>query len=307
MAQAIHVNSNFFENLKEVDVYSLGPIINPVVLGCGNARERMETIWRQVVDRQQGNLQNGDNNPINIVPINMVYTCIVDRNEATREIDRIRQGKSIFCPRRCQGNNTLVSRVYKWDLLDRLYAQDPDSQVDFTSTGAIRCIANVMNVRLMHAARTGSIERVRELCEDAEIDANYVGKAGWTALIFASHNGHGEVVKLLIEKGAEVNRTGKAGVTALITASHKGRGEVVKLLIEKGAEVDLPDETGRTALMVATIHGHGEVVKLLIEKGAEVNRTGKAGVTALITASRNGRREVVKLLIEKGAEVRPSR
>ena len=56
--------------------------------------------------------------------------------------------------------------------------------------------------------------------------------------MLASHNGHEEVVKLLIEKGAEVNRTGKAGVTALLAASLQGQGEIVRLLIEKGAEVN---------------------------------------------------------------------
>ena len=194
----------------------MGPIINPVVLGCGNAKERMEAIWRRVAERQPGTPRNGDNNPIN-----MAYSCVVDRNAAEREIDRIRQGKSIFCPRRCQGNNTLVSRVYEWDLLNRLYAQGPDSQVDCTSTGEIRCIANVMNVKLTDAALTGSIERVRKLCKDAEIDANYVNKAGCTALMAASGQGHVEVVKLL--KGAEVNRTGKAGETALMAASGQGQ------------------------------------------------------------------------------------
>ena len=68
----------------------------------------------------------------------------------------------------------------------------------------------------------------------------------------ASLQGHEEVVKLLIEKGAEVNRTDKAGVTALMAASEQGHGEIVKLLIEKGAEVNRTDEAGETALMVAS-------------------------------------------------------
>ena len=71
-------------------------------------------------------------------------------------IDRIRRGMSILCPMRCQGNNTLVSKVYEWDLLNRLYTQDPDSQVGFTSTGEIRCIANVRNVKLTTPAWTGN-------------------------------------------------------------------------------------------------------------------------------------------------------
>ena len=156
MSHVTLISSSFFENRKEVDLYSRGPIINPVVLGCGNARERMEAIWRRVVERRHGNPRNGDNDPIN-----MAYICVVDRDESATAIDHIYQGKSIVCPIRCQGNNTLVSRVYEWDLLNRLYAQDPDSRVGFTSTGEIRCIANVKNVRLTDAAWIGSIELVK--------------------------------------------------------------------------------------------------------------------------------------------------
>ena len=184
MSKAIHINSSFFENLIKNDMYSLGPITNPIVLGCGNARERMEAIWRRVVERQQGNPRNGDNDPIN-----MAYICIVDRNQSTETevIDRIRQGESIFCPRRCQGNNISVHRVYEWDLLNRLYAQDPGSQADFTSTGEIRCIANGMQVQsIIEAAKRGDIECIRELCEDAEVDVNCVFQIGRTALMEAS-------------------------------------------------------------------------------------------------------------------------
>ena len=60
-------------------------------------------------------------------------------------------------------------------------------------------------------------------------------------------------MQLLIEKGAEVNHTDKAGETALIVATIQGHVEVVKLL--KGAEVNHTGKAGETALMAASGQG----------------------------------------------------
>jgi ankyrin repeat protein len=59
---------------------------------------------------------------------------------------------------------------------------------------------------------------------------------GDTALIGASWNGHKEVVKLLIEAGADVNAQDNWGHTALKFVSENGYTEVVNLLIEAGAK-----------------------------------------------------------------------
>ena len=54
----------------------------------------------------------------------------------------------------------------------------------------------------------------------------------------ASQNGHKDVVKLLVEKGAYVNCLEVNGMTPLHWASHKGHREVVKLLIDHKAAVN---------------------------------------------------------------------
>ena len=63
------------------------------------------------------------------------------------------------------------------------------------------------------------------------------------------------VVRLLLEKGADVNANYPSGVTALIWASREGHLNVVKLLLEKGADVNARDKFGRTALMMAAQWG----------------------------------------------------
>ncbi|KAH7124624.1 ankyrin repeat-containing domain protein, partial [Dactylonectria macrodidyma] len=54
---------------------------------------------------------------------------------------------------------------------------------------------------------------------------------GWTPLHRASQNGHVKVVKVLLEKGADVMVAGKDGWTPLHRASQNGHVEIVKALL----------------------------------------------------------------------------
>jgi ankyrin repeat protein len=56
---------------------------------------------------------------------------------------------------------------------------------------------------------------------------------------------------------------------------------VVKLLLEKGAELESKDKYGRTPLSYVAWNGHEAVVKLLLEKGAELGSTDEHGQTPL--------------------------
>jgi ankyrin repeat protein len=148
----------------------------------------------------------------------------------------------------------------------------------------------------------------------------FVKPLGGTALIYASCSGHIDVVKLLIEAGADVNKKDKKNrYTVLMVASSAGQTEVAKLLIEAGANVNAQDNGGNTALLDASWRGETEIVKLLIEEGADVNakihvdsvgRTNKGGdveilrdITALMIVSDLGHTEIVRLLIDAGVDV----
>ena len=89
-------------------------------------------------------------------------------------------------------------------------------------------------------------------------------------MTWAAANGHEQVVKLLLEKGAIAdNKDTKSGKTPLSCAASNGHKSVVKLLLEKGVEVDSKDtKFRRTPMTWVAANGHEPVVKLLLEKGA---------------------------------------
>jgi len=80
--------------------------------------------------------------------------------------------------------------------------------------------------------------------------------------------GQTDKVKELLDNGANVNEWN--GGTALFTASYYGHLDVVKLLIERGAEVNTMSQRGESALGNAAAGGHMDVVNILIDNGANI-------------------------------------
>ena len=117
---------------------------------------------------------------------------------------------------------------------------------------------------LMWASFNGHTPVVAFLLESgAKIEAKDVN--GRTPLMFASSGPFQKTVELLLKKGAQVDVQGKLeGFTALMTAAAEGQLEVVRLLLEYGADPGLVDKDGDTAESFARQNGHSAVVDLLI-------------------------------------------
>ena len=98
-----------------------------------------------------------------------------------------------------------------------------------------------------------------------------------TPLTTAAYKGQADVVKNLLDKGADVNERSGCGwgwdpnVTALSCAAYGGHIETVKVLVERGADVNARSSDGWTPLMSAAYVGHAGIAKLLIERGADVD------------------------------------
>ena len=103
--------------------------------------------------------------------------------------------------------------------------------------------------------------------------------SGADLLSWAAFGGATSTTKLLLARGADVNGG------ALRAAAGNGRLDVVRMLVDAGADVDRRDPTtGRTALHAAVAAGGGdapEIVELLLAAGADVNATTSDGASAL--------------------------
>ncbi|XP_067950108.1 kinase D-interacting substrate of 220 kDa B-like isoform X2 [Watersipora subatra] len=130
---------------------------------------------------------------------------------------------------------------------------------------------------------------------------NAVDNDYWTSLMYASRDGHAEIVAELIAADADLEKRDAGGWTALMWSCYKGRTSCTKELIKRRANVNIKALHSMTCLHWAAGRGHAECVSLLLEAGAKVDATDKYGSTPLIWAARKGFLQTVKLLLNQGA------
>ncbi|AFY33054.1 ankyrin repeat domain-containing protein [Calothrix sp. PCC 7507] len=195
------------------------------------------------------------------------------------------------------------------------------------------------NTVLGLAVQSGNLEKIQFIL-DAGANINYQTAEGYDVLIDAMHGHDIlqdqnliSTLNLLISRGAAVNGMSSYGESAIKVAAHVGRFDVVKLLLNAGAN---PEQLGWTELMHAIVFGSLEQVKLLLEEGADQNvcdcgyRTpwllslqvgelpkaklllaaetnqnygGNCGKTPLMCAIENNRLEVLQWLIAEGFDI----
>jgi len=144
------------------------------------------------------------------------------------------------------------------------------------------------------AAEAGDSARLSSLLNDPRADPNTKTRWGVTALMFASANGHGVCMALLIIRGADPNEKNVFGTTALMYACHYGHREPMELLITKGARINEKDNRGWTALMWASRKGRRECMELLITKGADTTVMNNDWETAMDVTSNENTREILR-------------
>ena len=161
----------------------------------------------------------------------------------------------------------------------------------------------LLNVCKSHEENIGEVQRLIGL--GANINA--VTPSGRTPLMFATGYGHINIVRFLLENGANVNAKDTfKGWTVLMfsTILTNEEFEIAKLLIENGADVnESTNYSGETVLIIACKRCHFNIVRLLIETpNIDLDITDNNGYTALYYARRSCGPMIVDLFPNQDSE-----
>lgn len=140
------------------------------------------------------------------------------------------------------------------------------------SKGADPNVKNVYGQTALHQAASQGVPKIVELLLANKADVNSISSEGFTPLHAAACNGKNDtrktVVEILLKSGANVNaKIPRSGETPLHKAIFRGDVEVVKLLLDHGADVNATSKFGVTSLYFA--RNSKVISELLKEHGAK--------------------------------------
>lgn len=183
------------------------------------------------------------------------------------------------------------------------------------------------------AAACGFVS-VAETLLDAAADINQPDKndLGYTPLIKAVREGHYDMVKFLVARGADLERGDTRQGTPVLHSCIAARLDILRFLLENGAHVDVVDNRGQTPLhhlcqhakrwnesvVVKAVNGmtnlvgdahqsrldeHTDILKVLLSANADVDRETHYGYTPLHWSASANNAPFVSLLIKAGADI----
>jgi uncharacterized protein len=192
----------------------------------------------------------------------------VGRVDAMLDADR-----SLASSRDASGVSALMRAVYRFDK---------------ALTDAVK--KRVDSLDLFESSAFGDLDRLTELLTDEpSLVTSYSGD-GFTALHFAAFFGRYEAAALLIDRGAEVDAFGRGWMTgtAMHSAVSRLHADVVRILLDAGANPNVRQSAGWTPLHAAAMNGDLTSVELLLASGADPTATNEEGRSVIDLADESG-------------------
>ncbi|KAK5879282.1 hypothetical protein CesoFtcFv8_024600 [Champsocephalus esox] len=158
------------------------------------------------------------------------------------------------------------------------------------------------NTALHYSVSHSHFAIVKKLLDAEVCNVDHQNKAGYTPIMLAALAAvespeELRVVEQLFTKGDVNAKASQAGQTALMLAVSHGRTDMVRALLDRGADVNLQDDEGSTALMCSSEHGHAHIVRLLLAQDhCDATLNDSDNSTALSIALEAGHHDIAVLL-----------
>jgi ankyrin repeat protein len=183
----------------------------------------------------------------------------------------------------------------------------------------LECLSKIDKLHLKHSCKNGSVlikacevtyaeesddnlQIIKYLIEKCKLNINQTDQEGWSPLYMAWFKSNYQVVKYLLENGAESGVVCTNGSTPLHIWAERGFADILKILWAKRADlVYSQDEEGNTPLHIASLWSHMEILEFLWEEGGKklVEIKNKEGLTAIDLAYEENQIYAHEFLCEK--------
>ncbi|CAG7563904.1 unnamed protein product [Fusarium equiseti] len=198
--------------------------------------------------------------------------------------------------------NSLLSIAASQDRMDMMkLLLESGTNPSSSNLSGVSVLVDAVNKRKLDMA---------QLVLDHGANASAKDLVGHPVLVLAlrdsklSQNDKIRVVKMLLDHGASPNVSdGTWGVSAICFAMETGSTDLVRMMVQAGANTKKKMSSGETLLLYAIDHGRRDQAKLLLEGGADANATDKKGRTPLMQAISRRDTELIKLLKAHGADM----
>ncbi|XP_068627914.1 ankyrin repeat, SAM and basic leucine zipper domain-containing protein 1-like [Battus philenor] len=166
-----------------------------------------------------------------------------------------------------------------------------------------------IEMKLQDAILNGDVKLVEDIIsQDLNNALNVKLDSGWTPLIHACFQAQDNIVRMLLDKGADPNLHADSMTSAMAACSNSSASDgviykIVSYLIEKDCRLNIGDRYGQTALMRAISNGRTAVVQLLLDRNVNIEMRDQQGWTALFWAVHHNKPDLVEILIKHGARL----
>lgn len=162
---------------------------------------------------------------------------------------------------------------------------------------------SALDTKLYKAVMDNKLTKVKDCITDGANVNTKDSLCDMPIIMNASMMGHADIVKELLNSGANIDTVDQWGYNSLLVAVQNKCCFVAELLIASGANVNHTNKQGETALMKCCCTDKIKTVESLIKAGADINAVNKSGQTAFDYAMQTFNTGAMKLLVEAGMDI----